>query len=52
MQMFRFQQTKVEANGYGNEKSDTGIICHRIGNQAGYGNLLDGEKYVKMYTSN
>ena len=37
--MFQFRRTKVEADDYGKGKHDTGIICQRIGNQAGYGIL-------------
>ena len=51
MQVFRFWRTRMEADDYGDGKSDTGI-CHRIGNQAGYGNLLDIERYVNMCTCN
>ena len=39
---------KVEADDYGNGKYDTGI-CYRIGNQAGYHNLLDGERHVNIF---
>ena len=51
MQVFRFRRTKVEADVIATGHLDTGI-WHRIANQAGCGNSLDGERYVNMYTYN
>ena len=49
MQEFQFRRTKAEADDYGNGKFGIRIISQRLGNQARYGNLLDGERHAIMY---